>query len=279
MKKQQMKLTGALLVALLAAGASQAVLIANDSFNTTGGPDYVNGLYTSGADLKAAGNATCSGGSIVGFETTTGWAGSGYYDAYANMTRLVASDSATTRWLDRGLTADMSAKTSAFGSMVLRAGASSATVSGEIVSGFSNATMGSPYGVGIGYKWDGSNWDMVLRYNNDVISYATITEDVAANTYNTFYWSMDQGTDTVKIWVNNNDYSTVADLTVADWAGTVSSITHFSTYLRGTSGTSYLDEIKLGDTGADIGMIPEPATLSLFGVVALGALMIRRIKM
>ncbi len=41
----------------------------------------------------------------------------------------------------------------------------------------------------------------------------------------------------------------------------------------------YVYDIALGDTGEDVGMIPEPGTLSLLGMATLGALLIRRLKM
>ena len=268
--------TGLLLAAIMLAGIAQGALIARDEINTTASGDPSNGLYDSGAGISGA-NVT--GGTIAGF--TGAWTASSYYVASAQTFRLTGRTYTSAATADRALSASMGGKTTAYARAILRVN-NIPMSNAQLLAGFSDATMSSTIGAAVGYKWDGSNWDMVLRYRNGAgAALATIKEDVSPNTFDDFYWSMDQGADTIKVWVNTNDASAAADLTVTDWVGTVSDITHFTATLNrtGSGNYSYIDNIQLGDTGGDIGMIPEPATLSLFGMVAFGALLIRRIKM
>ena len=243
-------------------------LLAYDAFDTDGAtPDYANGIYLSGADLAdTAGNATCHGGGIAGFDASNAWNASGYYDAYAQKVRLLHRTYSSAATASRALTVPMAGKTKACASAVLRVGAG-AQSGAQVLAGFSDATMSSTKGAAIGYKWDGANWDMVLRYNNGSAAFATIREDVAPDEYNTFYWSMDQNIDTIKVWVNTNDYSTPADLVVTDWQGTVSGITHFTSSFHSTgTGDAYLDTIKLGDTPESVGMSAPPASGFVFAL-------------
>ena len=68
----------------------RAELLVRDEFNTAGGPDYANGIYQSGKDLcDSAGNATCEGGTIIGYDSSSAWTNtSTFIDAYANLVRL-----------------------------------------------------------------------------------------------------------------------------------------------------------------------------------------------
>ena len=249
MKSKQM--AGLLLAAIMLAGIAQGALIARDELNTSVSGDPSNGLYDSGADLNTQ-NVT--GGTIVGFSGE--WTSSAYYDSYAQMVRLIGRTHSSAATAYRALSASMGGKTVAYARATMRV-ADNALAGAFVLAGFSDATMSSMIGSAVGYVWDGSNWDMTLRYRNGGgLTFTTIREDIAPNTYHDFYWSMDQGTGTIKVWVDTNDTSAVADLTVTDWAGTVSDITHFtsSSHKTGSGNTGYLDNIQLGDTGGDIGM-------------------------
>lgn len=271
MRKMSTSLIGVLVAAFLMTGVSQGALIAYDEFATAATADPANGIYKSGADLGGADNKDVAGGSIVGFGGTNSWTASAYYDAYAQKVRLVGRKYTSAAWADRQLLNSMAGKTEAYASLVLRV-ADNAMSTGQVLAGFSDSNMSSTKGSSVGYKWDGSNWDMVLRYRNTGgATFATIQEDIAPNVYNTINWSMNSDTDTIKVWVNENDINATPDLVVTDWTGSVALIDSFTSYFyaTGAGNNAYLDTIQLGDTATDIGMVPEPMTMVLLSLGSL----------
>ena len=283
MKRKQMQLSGAVLAAVLVAGISQGSILVRDEFNTTGGPDYANGLYESGSDIgDAGGNATCTGGSIVGFDSSKAWNQAGYFDAYANVIRLLHRTYGAT-YEGREISASVAGKTKAYARTSARMRSSSASASSAYAYGGFGGTaqLGSAGGATVGFNWDGSNWDLTLRYRNSSgVTTATIMEDITVNSTYGMIWEMDDTANTIKVWVDETDLNNAADLTVS-WAGTITDISHmtFGFSETGSSGDIYYYDMMLGDTAQDVGAIPEPGTLSMFGLATFGALLIRRIRM
>ncbi len=289
MKKKQIKFTGVLMAAVLVMGIqAEASLLVRDEFNSAVPGEPANGIYTSGVDLGDVGNANTAGGSIVGFDSSTSWTDSSYIEAYASVMRVKSTKYSLTS-SGRAITTSMAGKTEAYGKVVMRQNLDAASLStGYMYVGFShNAFLGSLGGATVGYQWDNANsyWDLALRYNvgGTTLAIATIIENVGDATQD-IYWKMNDVANTINVWVDNNDYSTAADLTVTDWGGgSVDQIAYVSAggFETGLSSAAfvYVYDIHLGDTGADVGMIPEPATVSLFGMVALGTLLLRRFKM
>lgn len=276
MKKKQMN--GLLLATILLAGASQAALIAYDGFVTEADADAVNGIYDTGQDLAGIANANVAGGTIVGFNGA--WTASAFYDAYAQKMRLIGRTQTSAAWADRALSSSMIGKTEAYASVVMRVDDTPQT-GGIVLSGFSDATLSSTKGASVGYKWDGANWDLILRYRDaGGATLVTVKEDVAANTYNTIVWGMNDVTDTINVWINPTDINSVAALTVNDYAGEVGTITHYSGYhlSTGSGQDAYIDDITLGDTMTDVGVVPEPATIGMMGFATLLLLGLRRLR-
>ena len=147
---------------------------------------------------------------------------------------------------------------------------------------FANSHVGwNPGSNGVGVKVDGGNWKL-----EDVASGA-VTDTGVARTINETYLMVlkfefmiggdgetatwEEGCDRVTMFVNPTPGAAAPDV-----AGTVMSTTtdlallnvHF--YPGSGSSEGAIDEIRLGETYADVTPVPEPATLAL---VALGGLM------
>lgn len=241
-------------------------LLVFDEFVTDVAADSEAGIYDAGTDLSDPVNQNVDGGTIVGFGSTNLWVASAFYDAYAQKVRMVGRTSTSAATATRPLAVSLAGKTEAYASLVMRVGGD-AMDGGQVLAGFSDSILSSTVGAAAGYKWDGANWDMVLRYRNTGgATFAIIQEDVLHDVYNTFYWSMNSANDIINVWVNNNDYSSAADLRVTDWIGSVDGIDSFTSNLHrtGSGNDAYLDTIQLGRTAEAVGMISTPRPGLLF---------------
>ena len=244
-----------------------AGLLVREEFNSAVPGVPSSGIYTSGGDLGDAGNANTAGGTIVGFDNTTSWTDSSYIEAYASLMRIKATQYSWT-YSGRVITNSMVGKTEAYGKVVMRQklAAASATSGGLYVGFGSSDSLGSLGGAAVGYMWDAANskWDLALRYRNSEGVVMAVVAENATNVTQDIYWSMDADTDTIKVWVDENNLSAMPNLTVTDWNGTVEEITHltvgeFETGLS-TVDFVYVYDIRLGETPESIGMEIPPAT-------------------
>ena len=264
--KKWMGITGLILAVLMLGLHADAALLIYEEFNTTGGPDYTGGLYLSAGDLGDVGNSNCYGGTIVGYDGSTAWTDSSYIEAYANLMRIRSTQYS---WNDSGraITNSMVGRVKAYGKMTIRQHLDAATsAQGYVYAGFcSSADLGLDAGALIGYMWDyaNSHWDLALRYHNGLaVQNVSIADNAPYNVTQEVYWSMDVDNGTLRVWVDNNDGNTVADLIVTDWGGTVEGISHLSAggYESGASSSTgyvYVYDIRLGEMAEDVGMLPE----------------------
>jgi hypothetical protein len=252
-----------LVLAVLAAGGMRAgaTVLVREEFNTAPSGDYANGIYLNGADLGATGNATCSGGAILGFDASKAWNLAYYFDAYNDSLRLLHRTYGAT-YEGRGISVSLEGKTKAFARTSLRmcsplASASSAYAYGGFAE---NAELGKSDGATVGFRWDGSNWDLTLRYSNGSTTTATVMQDIALDSTYGVIWEMDALANTIRVWVDETNLVASPNLTVADWVGSIGNITHmtFGFSETGSSGDAYYDEMILADTAADVGALPPP---------------------
>ncbi len=273
-----MKLSGALLLMVLLAGMQAgAGLLVREEFNTDSShPDYTNGIYRSGRDLvDTNGNATCSGGSIVGFDESSAWkipstqSNGNYFDAYDGFMRIVKRTYGAV-YVGRETSIDLNGKTQAYAMVRLKilsgGGGSDAANACFAYAGFSDTvSLGSGAGAAVGFSWNGSKWNLVLRYNNGGIAVTTLSEYVAYDSAYRIYWFMDEVENTIKVWVNESNPNAKPDLTVTDWQGTVSGIGYLSAGHAETGDSDvYVYEMLLGDSAEDVGMVPPPDSGLLF---------------
>ncbi len=272
MKKKQTRFIGALIATVLMAGSAQSAIIARDEFNTNGTtPDYANGLYRSGWDINDTnGNATCTGGTIVGFGTNAWTTTSTRFDAYAQLLRIRGSTYGPA-YVSRRISASVAGKTKAYARTSMRMRSSMASLSSAFAYGgfASSGSLGSSGGSTIGFKWDGSNWDLVLRYNNGSSTTATIMEDITTNTTYGIIWKMDDAFNSISVWVDETNLTHSADLVVTDWNGTLADIAYLSIGSSevGSSGDVYIYDMVLADAAEDIGAIPDPQPVPPSGLL------------
>ncbi len=286
MREKQIKWTGTLLVAVLAAGISQGAVIAFDGFDTAASADPVNGIYQSGLDLKDSAHNSTVGGNIVGFSAANVWSTYGSTQrAYDNHLLFRRSTSTSTLYATRDITSGlMSGKTVAYGSVDMNISRATATA-GESFLGWTTDGNSSDAGATVGVKWDGAEYDLVVRYNNGSATVATVMDGISTATEYNVIWGMNDDSNTLKVWVDATSTSDTPTLSLTDYAGIVSKIDAAYGYQYrmgggsssdGETGMSY-DNLTLGDSMADV--IPEPGTLSMLGLATFGALLIRRIRM
>ena len=253
---------GLVLTVLVAGGmrANAAVLV-RDEFNTAPSGDYTNGIYLNGADLGATGNATCTGGTILGFDTSEAWNLAYYFDAYNNSLRLLHRTYGAT-YEGREISVSLEGKTKAFVRTSVRMSSPSASASSAYAyGGFAeNAELGKSDGATVGFRWDGSNWDLTLRYSNGSTTTATIMQNIAVGSTYGVIWEMDALANTIRVWVNETNLTASPNLMVTDWVGSIENITHmtFGFSETGSSGDAYYDEMILADAAEDVGAIPPP---------------------
>ncbi len=279
MKRRRIGFAGTLAATVLMIGPVRAALLVHESFEASNTSDYTNGVYLDQADIvDLAGNATCTGGSIVGFDETEAWDAydTGYsFDAYSGALKLVARSSSQD-YVGRRHVVEMGGKSRVYARIGLKmsSGGGAANPDAFAIAGFSaNASLGSPGGAAVGYKWDSTNsrWYLVLRYNNGSVDIATILADAAYDTVYNIYWLMDDANDTIKVWLTEGvgvaaDSTDTPDLVATDWTGgSVGAITHLSVGFSYT-GTSdvYVYDARLGDNAEDVGMIGPPAPGFIF---------------
>jgi hypothetical protein len=290
-----------LLAAVLVAGTARGALLAYDTFAASSTPHYSDGVYLHATDIVATnGNSTCidtNNTNIVGFDASHAWGayGSGsYFDAYYGVLKL-NKRTYSQDIVGRRHTADMSGKTVAWARTGMRmfSGSGANNAGGRALAGFaSSQNLGSTGGATVGFKWTGDvdtgHWTLAMRYNDGNTSgaYATILDNPSYDTVYNFFWSMDDPNDTVRVWLTEGagvvaDYTDAPDAVVTDWAGaTVAAANYLSVGYQYTGDSDvYLYDAWLGDNAGDIGMIPEPGTLSMLGLATFGALMVRRIRM
>lgn len=136
----------------------------------------------------------------------------------------------------------------------------------------------SSFGTGIRIRTDGSNF---------IASAASSSTTLAATDTNThlFVWKVDFGatTDAWSLWVDPTDLTTETTATLSGVSGTGTgniNLTHL-VLMRETGGTAgngfIVDEIRIGESWADVTPVPEPSTFALYaGMMALAGLMLRR---
>ena len=228
---------GLLGVVLMMSLHAQAALLVGDEFNTSSVPNYTGGVYLDGATMgDTNGNATCTGGSIVGFSVSDAWGGHTYQVASASHLK-VKGRKYSYGGVERAISADLSGKTEAYGKTRIwteLTGPGDATVA-YVFAGFSaDAVLNG--GPAFGFSWDDANahWDLAMRYSNSGgVVVATILDDAASMTARDIYWFMDSSADTIKVWIDSSDEFSTPTLTVTDWVDEVSGLAYLKEFPKG----------------------------------------------
>ncbi len=279
MKRRRIGFFGTLVASVFMLGTTRAALLAYDTFSASSSPHYSDGIYLHQADIvDTNGNANCidtNHSNIVGFDASNAWTayGSGsYFDAYYGVLKL-NKRTYSADYVGRRHTANMTGKNIAWARVGMRmfAGTGANKATGKALAGFSSSyALGSTGGATVGFVWDDANqhWDLKMRYNDGNTSgaYATILENASYDTVYNFFWSMDDLSNTVKVWLTTGagtvaNLTDAPDLVVTDWAGaTVSAATYLSVGYQYTGDSDvYVYDAWLGDTAGDIGMVvPAP---------------------
>jgi len=267
MREKTTRFVGILFAAgLLGGGQAGAALLAYEGFDTSAAGDAANGVYQTGVSFTNAANATVAGGSMVGFQASDAWSGGAKPSEFlmpmngkggANIVVNDAEKHAT-----RAITASLSGKTVAWQSATMSMDYEYAAGYNPIaIAGYGGNDVLYRIGAYLGFKWDGSNWDLIARYQNTSGSavYNVVVEDLGATVGELhLMWKMDDASNELSVWVNATSTNDAPVKVFTDYNNSVEYIDHINilTYRLGRNSSGarafLIDDMKLGDSMDDV---------------------------
>jgi len=243
-------------------------LLAFEGFDTADTADAANGIYQTGVSFTNAANANVAGGNMIGFQSSDAWsAGSKTCDYLMPMNgkggaKIIVSDSE--KHATRAIAESLSGKTVLWQSATMSVDYDYGAVAGTnavynpiAVAGYGGYDVLYRVGAYLGFRWDGSNWDLVARYKNTAGSavWQVVKENLGTTVADTFLvWKMDDANDELSIWIDAAETNAAPDVVLADYANTVGNIVNINifTYRLGRSEGGHhaflVDDLKLGET-------------------------------
>jgi hypothetical protein len=267
------------LAAALCAASANAAIVAYDGFVT--GTDPSAGEYTVGTSVLGGQNPTVTGWTG---QWNLGTGNGNILSAGLNYTGLTTTGGAVqsegNARFGRDLTTAFSNSTSGtfYMSVLIQVTAVNTSYRSFELHNGGLSDENRTLQIAVGEGATGSNF--ALRINNDDTKKIDLgANDTAVNLFvMKFDFSTSSNSDTVTLWRNPEDLtsesgSTIdANLTGFDMQFNITSLARFS-----SGGVILMDELKIGQTWADVAAVPEPSTFALLGgFVALGICLVRR---
>jgi hypothetical protein len=283
-----------LIMALGMIHTADATLIVADDFLVTddGQPDnYDQGLLYGQSPTRTGFAASAWGGNLNGYDVDSGsglsWSGNSATYAINGSGGALVRNAASANWTPRAFAAGVGDGDEFWGRFLWNPEGESGTIAQEItfnVNGSGQATndgLEDQFSIRIGGT---ANTAAIVAFKQGGGGSWGAETSLSANTthYVLFQVLVDRTTDgaeTLRMWIDPDNLSNIHN-GIADSAATLdfmgSGDTLSNLYVRmATANQGMIDELVMGDSMYDVGVIPEPSTALL---LALGGLLIMKLR-